>query len=305
MNVGDFIIMDSAYKQICKTFPHTQKVHFPTHERITRVGIKRQRQISLNFLCGTNCLNSSMLFHRQWNIGMLNTLFMKDTVTLGVGWANYQNNPDNYTSLLLRNILSKKHIHSVRDSYTEKLLRSTGVQNILNTGCPTMWDLNNDHCTQIPSRKSKNVIFTLTDYRKDSIKDSIFIRALKKSYEDIYFWIQGANDYAYLQSLGNLIQDIKIIPANLSDFDAALSNTHSVDYAGTRLHAGIRAMQKFKRSIILSVDNRAEEKKKDFNLPVISRDLSLEEYIHIFNGDITTNISLPLNNIQNWKNQFS
>ncbi|BBV48645.1 hypothetical protein STN0717CIT72_P20040 (plasmid) [Citrobacter portucalensis] len=304
MNIGDFIIMDSAYKQICKLFPKSQKVHFPTHERITRVGMKRQKEVSANILCGTNCLNSSMLLHRQWNVDLYNAFFMKEVITLGVGWTNYQDKPGLYTSFLLKNILSKNHMHSVRDSYTEKLLISAGVTNVVNTACATMWDLTEDHCAQIQAKKSGDVIFTLTDYRKDPVKDSILIDALKKSYSDVYFWVQGSQDYEYFQSFGTQINGIKVIPANLSDFDYVLENSPSIDYVGTRLHAGIRALQKSRRSIIISVDNRAEEKRKDFNLHVIPRNLSLDEYVSIFNEDHLTNISLPVKSIEQWKAQF-
>lgn len=304
MNIGDFIIMDSAYKQISKLFPQSQKVHFPTHERITRVGMKRQKEISINILCGTNCLNSSMLLHRQWNVDLYNAFFMKEVITLGVGWTNYQDKPGPYTSFLLRHILSNTHMHSVRDSYTEKLLKSAGITNVVNTACATMWDLTEDHCAQIVPKKSKDVIFTLTDYRKDYAKDLILIEALKKSYDDVYFWVQGSQDYEYFQSFGCLINGIKVVPANLSDFDYVLENVPSIDYVGTRLHAGIRALQKLRRSIIISVDNRAEEKRKDFNLHVISRDLCVDEYVSIFNEEHSANISLLLKSIELWKSQF-
>ena len=69
------------------------------------------------------------------------------------------------------------------------------------------------------------------------------------------------------------------------------------------MHAGIRALQKKKRTIILAVDHRALEKKKDFQLTVLDRN-----DIHLLEGMIDdrfkTDIQLPLENIQAWKNQF-
>ena len=47
--------------------------------------------------------------------------------------------------------------------------------------------------------------------------------------------------------------------------------SENIDYVGTRLHAGIRALQHKKRTIIIGIDNRAIEKAKDFNLTVIDR----------------------------------
>jgi hypothetical protein len=180
MNVGDYIIMDSCSSQINQLFPLSQKPRFPTHERITRVGLKRQREVSMNLLCGTNCLNSNMILRRQWNVGFINSFLMSDVVTLGVGWCNYESTPNLYTKILLRKILSSEYMHSVRDSYTKRMLNSCGIDNVMNTSCPTMWGLTESHCAKIPSTKAKNVVFTLTDYRKDFEADKNLIIALKK-----------------------------------------------------------------------------------------------------------------------------
>ncbi len=304
MNVGDFIIMDSCYKVISELFPNAQKIHFPTHERITRVGLKRQKEIGLNFLCGTNCLNSSMFLHRQWNVGYLNSILMKPVVSLGVGWGNYQNAPDFYTKTLLKKIFSNQHFLSVRDSYTEEKFKLAGLKNVINTSCSTMWTLTPEHCQLIPQNKADDVVFTLTDYRKNKEFDLTLIRSLKNSYKNVYFWAQGSQDYNYFMSFNNEINDINVIPANLKSFDSLLDKHMSLDFVGTRLHAGIRALQKGKRTTIISVDNRAEEKKKDFNLNVIPRDWDISTYIDFFNNSYTTNIKIPLENITKWRSQF-
>lgn len=304
MNVGDYIIMDSAYKRINSVFDNAQKVSFPTHERINRVGFKRQKEIAINFLCGTNCLNSKMMLHRQWNVGFLNSVFMKDVITLGVGWQNYQGKPDFYTKTLLKRLLSRDYLHSVRDNYTLEMLQNAGISNVINTSCPTMWDLTEEHCAAIPSYKSENVIFTLTDYREDKVKDLELIKSLLKSYNKVYFWVQGSKDYVYFNSFGDVVKDIIVVPPNLYDFDKVLNSNESLEYIGTRLHAGIRALQKKRRSIIISVDNRAEEKKKDFNLKVIPRDMSSSDYCKIYSEEFDTKITLPNSEIEKWKTQF-
>ena len=72
---------------------------------------------------------------------------------------------------------------------------------------------------------------------------------------------------------------------------------------GTRLHAGVRALQHKKRTLILSVDNRANEIAKDTNLPVISRD-NLAAIASWINSKYETKIKIPVDNINQWKNQF-
>jgi len=173
--------------------------------------------------------------------------------------------------------------------------------NVLNTGCPTLWNLTEKHCMEIPKIKAKNVIFTITDYAKNPERDINLISLLSKNYEKVFVWIQGMGDYDYIEKIkGNNI--VNFINPNLFDFDEFLK-TNDVDYVGTRLHAGIRALQFKRRTIIIGIDNRAIEMKNDFNLPVINQKEinNLELFI---NSDFETKISIPTKNIETWKNQF-
>src|SRR5690606_10235922 len=99
-------------------------------------------------------------------------------ILLGVGWRNYQQKPNFYTRKLLKNLLNEEYLHSVRDSYTEKKLKDEGFQNVINTACPTMWQLTPGHCEQIPKKKQEKVVFTLTDYSKDPQNDRFLIDTL-------------------------------------------------------------------------------------------------------------------------------
>ena len=175
----------------------------------------------------------------------------------------------------------------------------------INTGCPSMWGLTKDHCLRIPNQKSKDVIFTLTDYRRQPIDDLNMIRLLEKRYRKLYFWAQGSNDLKYLSDLmgSNYLTQIKLIGPSLISYDYILNNIESIDYVGTRLHAGIRAIQMGKRAIIIGVDNRAIEKRKDFNLHVIDRgDIKILDQSICNKFD--TQLYIPLDRISKWKSQF-
>ena len=76
------------------------------------------------------------------------------------------------------------------------------------------------------------------------------------------------------------------------------------DFVGTRLHAGIKAMQRYRRAIIIIVDNRARSMKRDYNLNCIERDNIDEQLETYINGDFKTDIHLNTSNIEKWKNQF-
>ena len=92
---------------------------------------------------------------------------------------------------------------------------------------------------------------------------------LKKTYGEVFVWIQGTGDYKYLKGITD-ISDVHIIEPNLDAYTAVLQSG-KIDYVRTRLHAGIHALNYGVRSIILAVDNRATEMGRDFHLPVIQR----------------------------------
>jgi polysaccharide pyruvyl transferase WcaK-like protein len=242
-----------------------------------------------------------MPFYQQWNIAPWDVLFIKEAILMGVGWWQYQNKVNFYTRKFLNIALSKKYSHSVRDSYTEEKLKKIGMMNIINTGCPTMWGLNTEHCKKIPHKKSNSVIFTLTDYSKNPEVDAEIVRVLKNNYENIYLWLQGSKDYRYLKELGVEHLFDKLIPPVLSAYDEALQI--DCDYVGTRLHAGIRAIQMGRRALVLAVDNRGVEKGRDFGLPVLPREKYslLAGYI---NDSFPTMIKINQNNIDDWIGQF-
>lgn len=305
LNVGDEIINDSASRHLRGIFPSYQFIKLTTHDGISNVGLNRSSIGEHRFVCGSNILNSQQIYSQQWNFDLLDFLRIDPLILMGVGWANYQKKPSSMTSWLFNKKLDKNYFHSVRDSYTESMLSSIGIKKILNTACPTMWDLDAEHCRAIPVEKAENVIITLTDYRENIEADSYLIAELKKIYNNVYIWIQGSKDSFYYKKIDERIRDgVIIIPPNLAAYDAILESVSSLDFVGTRLHAGIRALQKGKRSVIIGVDNRAIEKQKDFNIPVILRKDLNSELNNKIQSDFETKIVIPHKNIEMWKGQF-
>lgn len=313
-NIGDHIIMDSIFSEIAPLIQNMQRIHFSSHDAHLYNALKLQRSVEFNLLCGTNCLGSKMWYRPSWAVNLFTAGFLKPTVTLGVGWGAYQDEPDFYTKKLLHKTLISDGFLSVRDDYTKEKLLSAGFNNVLNTACLTMWGLTKEKCIEIKTKqasKSRSVIYTLTDYAADFDKDFLSIKILLENYEEVLIWIQGSQDYNYFKEIvrnNNLFFSkhrnvIKVIPPVLSTYDQILEKGE-VDYVGTRLHGGIRALQKGVRTIIIGVDNRALEKKKDFNLPVISRD-EVEGLDNMINSPYEIDISLPHENIEKFKEWFS
>ena len=303
-NVGDEIIMDAVYHELNEVFNEAMFLKIPSHEVIGISSLSLIRHSEFGIVGGSNILSSSMNKYKQWKISLLQSFLIKNkALLLGVGWRNYQEKPNLITRKLLKNLLNREYLHSVRDSYTEKKLKEEGFQNVINTSCPTMWQLTPEHCAQIPSQKSDTVIFTLTDYSKDQVSDTFLVNALLTNYKEVYYWVQSRKDLIYLNELVTDTNRIKIIAPSLKASTDFLES-NDCDYVGTRLHGGIRALQFKKRAIIVGVDNRAIEKKKDFNLNVIERKDLKNNLEGMINTEFETKINIPMENIEKWKSQF-
>jgi len=301
-NLGDSIIMDSVREHINEMFPDSMVMYTQTHEKISHSTYSIIKKSNFSFVGGTNLISSNMNFYNQWKINLIDSLFLKDIILMGVGWWKYQKNANFYTQYLLKSILNHTFLHSVRDSYTESMLKKVGFQNIVNTSCPTMWSLNEEHCKDIPASKAETVITTLTDYNQHPNHEIGLINLLKKSYKKIYFWPQGSHDVEYLNKLG-IFKLVTILPAKVEAYNLILKNEASIDFVGTRLHAGIRALQNKRRTIILALDNRSVEKAKDFNLMICPRN-DLGKLKQLIYSNFSTCIKLPYHNISKFKNQF-
>ena len=87
---------------------------------------------------------------------------IKNIQLIGVGWWQYQHIPTWRTAYFYKRVFSENNLLSVRDSYTKEQLKHCGINNTLNTSCPTTWQLND-----MQTNKTKTVcfcIFSLTDY---------------------------------------------------------------------------------------------------------------------------------------------
>lgn len=302
-NIGDDIIVDYCYRQLLSTFDKSIFVNrTPTHLEIGKATYKMNRESDYSFVLGTNILKSTLLWNKKWKLSYWDILHLQNLCLMGAGWGSYTKyEVDPYTKYAYNKILSKEMYHSVRDNYTEKRLKDIGIESVVNTACPTMWNLTPEHCSLIPKKKAKSVVTALTFYRKDVEKDLQMLNILHRNYEKIYFWPQQIEDLEYLAVL-NLKFDVEILHSSLAAYDYFLLNNEA-DFVGSRLHGGIRALNFKKRTLIVGVDNRAIEINRDTNLPVINREdiVLLDEKI---NKDLNIDICLPLENICFWKSQF-
>lgn len=306
LNLGDMIIFDSISSLLAPLLRDNYIVDVSTHLPINKTFQTLLKDADYKFVCGTNLLRNKMEGRfRQWDINIFSARMIAPVVLIGVGWQkDYNRIPITpYTKTVYSFVLDHNKLHSVRDNYTKEKLKEIGITNVVNTGCPTIWGLTEQKCKLIPKTKAKKVVFTLTDYNRDTKIDKHIILYLKKYYKEVALWIQGYDDYNYARDLG-VINDVKIIPPDLKQYDQYLDD-NDVEYIGTRLHGGIRALQRGRRSLILAVDDRAQEKKKDFNLPVIRRaDITDEVLMDCIEKERETKIKTPIEAIERWKRSY-
>lgn len=309
-NIGDMIISQSMIRILTEIFPDKELIRFSPTADLTNKQRKLINNSSYSFIGGSNLLFSDLKGFRQLLIrnGKLLWLFpgIKNMILFGPGWGNgYDKEITWKTKLFYKKILSSEHVHAVRDTYSSEKLTTELKYNIVNTNCPSTWTLNGKKTNR--QIKSGKVVFSLTDYSINSIADNSFIKILNEHFDKLIFFPQGSGDIEYLKSLEQYQKNksrISLLPYDLNSFENLIS-TGDITYVGTRLHGGIRCLQGNIDSLIIAVDHRAIEMAKDSNLPVSTRN-NLELIKNWLEGKevFPPFISLPITNINHWRQQF-
>ena len=296
-NVGDEIIMESVRSQLSSCLADAYIYHAASHDRLSSKSRRIFHASDMVIAGGTNLLSSHAAIRSVWKLSVRDWSLSDQIVTMGVGWYHDQGNPDYYTKLFYRRLFSQRWLHSVRDDYTRQKLATIGIENVVNTGCPTLWGLGE---YSSPMRKAGSVVTTINTYMRDLPSDRALVRMLFKHYEQVFAWVQSADDYEYLRAVDSRVN---LVSPNLRAYDDLLESSVDLDYVGNRLHAGIRAMQKGRRALIVEIDNRAREMGGDFGLQTYARN-DMELLARAVEQPERSNLQLPIANIQRWRNQF-
>jgi hypothetical protein len=302
-NTGNMIIMEAVRKVVEEVFPHAFIYTAPLMEYIN-FGREVVRLADVVFVGGTNALSSDMNARGNWRMRLRDLFVIRNTILLGVGWWQYQDRPLSWaTNYRLKHVLSSRYRHWTRDSYTTAKLNAIGVKS-LNCGCPTLIPLTAAHCAEIPATKGRSAVITFTDYFSDRMEiQKTLWDVVKKNYSRVFFWPQAYHDHFLAAQLCR--NQVQYLPPSLYAFDRFLEDNHDVDFVGTRLHGGVRALQHKRRTIIVGMDNRATEMGRDFNLPVVpTEDLAATLDLRI-NLAFPTRIHTPTDLIAKWSAQFS
>jgi polysaccharide pyruvyl transferase WcaK-like protein len=301
-NLGDHIIMEAVRDELRPLFADSMVFAITSHDWMGSHSRGLVHDCDWAISGGTSLLSSRMWYRPSWKVSPLDALARLDIVLMGAGWHQYQRYTDPYSKWLLRRVLSRTRLHSVRDGYTLAMLASIGIRNAVNTGCPTLWKLTPELCDRIPRGKARAVVTTVNSYGglQAPDQDRRILAILADRYREVYLWIQTHTDFEYARSLSDRL---RFIDPSVAALDAVLNSSLDVDYVGIRLHAGIRALQRGRRSIIVAIDNRAREMSRDFGLPTVGR-TEFDELGQMIDGQLATRLRLPWAEIERWKSQF-
>ncbi len=299
-NVGDEIIMEAVKNQLAPVLADDYVNRVASHETMSAKSRGMIARSDYAIAGGSNLLSSHAGLRSVWKLSPLDARLGRKFVMMGVGWYHDQGAPDPYTAWLFTSLFARDKLHSVRDGYSKAKLEALGFPNVVNTGCPTLWELPTTINDGPPKQKAQAVVTTLNTYMKDRDADAALLDLLKRKYQRVYAWVQTYTDQDYLRGL---FPDVDLIAPNLAAYDAVLSSARDLDYVGNRLHAGIRALQKGRRSIIIEIDNRAREMGRDFRLPTVPRgDFGALEAM--IDQPQALKITLPREEIARWLEQW-
>lgn len=311
-NIGDEIILDAINRNMEDVFDSGFSLRLSTHvnnysfKQMLRKNMKVKyfQKADWKFICGTNLIAQKRLgkINSQWQLYPSNLSIYDNCILIGAGTTGNKEELDFYARFLYGRVLSKSFVHSVRDELSKRIVESLGCKAI-NTGCPTLWELTPEHCKTIPTSKAENCILSVSGYEKqlDRRMDQKMLDILRKNYQKLWVWIQTTEDETYFNTLkGN--EGIERI-YSLNKYREILQKGN-VDYIGTRLHGGVFALQNKCRSIIISIDHRAEGFHQTNNLPILCREGILENLEKRIYSDFRTEIRIDQAAIQSFKAQF-
>jgi polysaccharide pyruvyl transferase WcaK-like protein len=305
-NLGDCIIWQAVEQQLKAMFGSSTVINsISSHVPPDKCALEQIKSASYRFVGGTNLLESKMGRERQWKVSGKAMGFRHPAILMGVGWRSYEATPDTFTKFLLKAVLSRKFLHSVRDSHAEGQLRAAGFKNVVNTSCPTLWEWAGAPRRINDQKPSDRVLLMVTDYRRDETLDRALVNLLAEQYKEIIFWPQGSQDPYYgSYLLFGVRNKVRILDRTMAAFEKFLAEEGPVDCVGTRLHGGIKCLKAGQRSLIIEVDNRATEIARDTGLPTVARD-NLKAIEQWTRATQPSTVHIRKEPIDRWKQQFT
>ncbi|WP_144185125.1 polysaccharide pyruvyl transferase family protein [Elioraea rosea] len=296
-NLGDEVIYQAVESLLFDLFPNAWFHRIATHEPMSNRSHKVLRAAERIFVAGSNLLPPD---GGQWRITLSDSMFVEGLVVIGAGWQHDATKLTREASKILRRSLHASALHAVRDAPAAENLKALGLRAV-NATCPTLWRLDAAATARIPEAKAQDAVVAVTAYRNQPEADAAFLKLVTDRYRTVWFYPQMGDDIPHLERLG--FGHLKRIRASTEAYSRFLAE-NDVDYIGSRLHGGIRALQMGKRLLILEVDNRARDIAAHTGLPS-ARLTDLAAISDWIERPAPTRLHLPEAEIAAWKAQFA
>lgn len=295
-NAGDHVITQAVDAAFAGMNLNGWSVRVPTHRRPRLRAIRKLADADTIILGGSNILSSNLVNHHQWRLWPDLMMALRHRVIFcGVGWNHYADSFSAVSQHAIKWMAKPGVLHSARDAYTTSKLQTIGLD-VANTGCPTTWSLQKVSARPSPS---DGAIVTITDYRRDHEVDRKWLMKLLEVFSRVRLVPMGESDAQYAHELS--VRGVEILSHGLDTLNGVLHE--DVVHVGTRLHAGVRCLQRNRPSIVFAVDNRAAEISRDTGLPIANR--TDPEFLSKIDWNADIELDIPTEAISRWKNQFA
>ncbi len=298
-NVGDEIIVRAAERALWPLIGDAYVSRSAGHEGLGAFGRDLVRKADVVVMLGTNALSARYRLNRHfmWRVTWADLPALRGKVVLlGVGGNRDFDKMDRRQKWFLGLLLSRDHVHSVRDKVGARIVAEAGHKAV-NTSCPTLWSLPGG----VPEGKADRAVFTLSAHRPHET-DRVLVETLLAMYPEVWFWPQQPRDLDYLRGISGSDR-VRVLGANLPAYDALLAEA-PIDVVGTRLHGTIRGLHHGRRSLAIVIDNRARDIGAETGLPVIRRDEVAASLRARLEGPITGQVTVPRDRIGAFLDQF-
>ncbi len=310
-NVGDFLIFDRS-KKLLKKFVSENLIEYNRQKPLDDIldVVNSSRGI---IICGGPGFGENAYPIIYPLVRNLKDLRVPIT-TLGVGWSGKHVNEiskfkfTEKTKEFLNYVEQSSNYFSCRDIATERILKTSGYNKVLMTGCPVWYDIEKLNCNFETKEETKKIVFTTpADIRLIGQVIRV-INLLKEKFPDseiVASYHRGINKDKYTSHSAALSYNLSAKYAKLKGLKVidVSYNLDKIDFykdcdlhIGYRVHAHLYFLSKRLPSILISEDGRGVGMSETFSLPVINISdknmiKNLSKYIDISKGCDFENMS--------------